>query len=179
MEQFCVLNDAYDTYDTYDNHGTQSSSLISREEKLIEAEMFFSKFDDMKKQEIENLKTEAKRSLTTQKLKQANMEEFLAKNQPTPGDVYSVICLDVCLSRYPNTTKLFKFALLILSTISEFEHGFTTMNLIVSPLHTSLNDANVDRLTHICRDGPANFSDKELEQMVDTLCDSINRRIVL
>ena len=48
MEQFCVLNDAYDTYDIYDNHGTQSS----REEKLIEAEMFFSKFDVMKKQEI-------------------------------------------------------------------------------------------------------------------------------
>ena len=42
--------------------------------------MFFSEFDDMKKQAIENLKTEAKRLLTMQKLKQANMEEFLAKN---------------------------------------------------------------------------------------------------
>ena len=85
--------------------------MISGQEQLIEAELFFSKFDDMKKQAIENLITEAKRLLTTQKLKQPNMEEFLAKSQPTPGDVCSTMILDGCLSRFPNTMKLFKFAL--------------------------------------------------------------------
>ena len=53
------------------------------------------------------------------------------------------------------------------------------MNLLVSPLRTSLNDANVDRLIRICLDGPSNFSDNELEQMVDIFRDSNNARIVL
>ena len=107
------------------------------------------------------------------------MEEFLAKNQPTPGNISSAMCLDGCLSRYPNTMKLIKLALLILPTTSEFEHGFSTMILLVSPLRTSLNVANVDRLMYICIDGPTNFSDNELEQMVDIFRDSNNRRIFL
>ena len=78
-----MLNDAYDTYDTYDNHETQSSSLIWKQEQLIEAKIVSNESDDMKKQAIENLKLEAKISLTKQKLKQGNMGEFLAQNQPT------------------------------------------------------------------------------------------------
>ena len=114
-----------------------------------------------------------------QELKQANMEEFLGKNQPTPGDIYSVMGLDECLSRYPNTMKLFKLALLILPTTSEVQRGFSAMNLLVSPLCTSLNDANIEKLMSICIDGSTNFSDNELEQMVVIFRDSNNRRIVL
>ena len=93
MEEFCILNEHYGKTkaDTYDNHETQSPSLISAQEQLIETEMFFSKFDDMETQAIENLKTEAKILLTSQKLKQANMEECLVKNQPIPGSIYSVV----------------------------------------------------------------------------------------
>ena len=152
--------------------------LISRPEQFVEAEIIFSKFDDMKKQAIENLKIEAKRLLTTQKLKQENMEEFLAKNQPLIGDIYSAMCLDVCLSRYPNTIRLFKVAVLNLSATSEFEHGFSSMNLLVLALCTSLNDANVDKLMHIYIDVPTNFSDNELEQMADIICDSIDRIVL-
>ena len=133
----------------------------------------------MKKQAIENLETDAKRLLTMQELKQANMEEFLEKNQPTPGDMYSAMGLDECLSRYPNTMKLFKLALLILPTTSEVQRGFSPMNLLVSPLRTSLNDTNVEKLMHICIDGSTNLSDNELEQMVGIFRDSNNRRIVL
>ena len=89
------------------------------------------------------------------------------------------MCLDGCLSRYPNTMKLFKFALLIPPTTSEVERGFSAVNLLVSPLCTSLNDANVDRLMRICMVGSTNFSDNELEQMVDIFRDSNDRRIVL
>ena len=69
--------------------------------------------------------------------------------------------------------------MLIPPTTSEVERGFSTMNLLVSPLHTSSNDANVDRLMRICIDGLTNFSDNELEQMVDIFRDSNDRRIVL
>ena len=75
--------------------------------------------------------------------------------------------------------KLFKFALLIPPTTSEVERGFSTMNLLVSPLRTPLNDANVDRLMRISIDGPTNFIDNELEQMVDIFRNSNDRRIVL
>ena len=75
--------------------------------------------------------------------------------------------------------KLFKFALLIPPTTSEVERGFSTMNLLVLPLRTPLNDANVDRLMRISIDGPTNFSDNELEQMVDIFRNSNDRRIVL
>ena len=78
---------------------------------------------------------------------------------------------------YLDILKLFKFALLIPSTRSEVEHSFSTMNLLVSSLHTSLNDPNVDRLMWICIDGPTNFSDNELEQMVDIFHGSNDRRI--
>ena len=58
MEEFRVLNEHYEAkVDNYDNHKTQSLSLISAQEQRIEAEMFFSEFDDMKKQATENLKT--------------------------------------------------------------------------------------------------------------------------
>ena len=78
---------------------------------------------------------------------------------------------------YLDIVKLFKFALLIPSTRSEVEHSFSTMNLLVSSLRTSLNDPNVDRLMWICIDGPTNFSDNELEQMVDIFHGSNDRRI--
>ena len=133
MEQFRVLNGEIKV-DNHDNHETQSPPLISKQEQLIEAEMFFSEFDDMKKQAIDNFKTKAKRLLTTQKLKQANMEEFLAiTNQPQA--TYVLRC-DGCLLRYRNTMKLFKFALLILPTTSDVEGSFSTMNLLVSLLRT-------------------------------------------
>ena len=107
------------------------------------------------------------------------MAEFLAKNQPTPGDIFYVMCLDGCLLRYPNTIKLFKFALWVSPATSEVERGFSTMNLLVPPLLTSLNDANVDRLICTCIDGTTNFSDNELEQIVNIFRDSNNIEIVL
>ena len=50
MEQFRVLNEHYGEtkVDNYDNHETQSPSLISGQEQLIEVEMFFSELDDIK-----------------------------------------------------------------------------------------------------------------------------------
>lgn len=154
IEQFRVLNEHYGEtkVDTYENNVTQSPSVISAEDQRVEAEMFLNEFDDMKKQAIEKLKTEARKSLTAQKLMHGNMDEFLRKNQPTPGDIYSAMCHDGCISRYPNSMKLLKLALLIPPTTSEVEHGFSTMNLIVSPLRTSLNDNNVDRLMRTCTD---------------------------
>ena len=53
------------------------------------------------------------------------------------------------------------------------------MNLLVSPIHAALNDAIVDRLMDTFIDGSTNFSDNELEQMVDIFRDSNDKRTVL
>ena len=56
--------------------------------------------------------------------------------------------------------------------------NYSSLNLLVSPLHASLNDANVERLICTYIDGPTNLSENELEQMVNIFCDS-NDRFVL
>ena len=53
------------------------------------------------------------------------------------------------------------------------------MNLLVSPIRATLNDAIVDTLMDTFIDGSTNFSDNELEQMVDIFCDSNDKRTVL
>ena len=53
------------------------------------------------------------------------------------------------------------------------------MNLLVSPLRTTLNENNVDRLMQMCLDGPEKFNYKQLEQMVDNYKNSAPRRISL
>ena len=53
------------------------------------------------------------------------------------------------------------------------------MNLLVSPIRATLNDAIVDTLMDTFIDGSTNFSDNELEQMVDIFRDSNDKRTVL
>ena len=64
------------------------------------------------------------------------------------------MCSTGCLQRYPETMKLFKYALLIPPSTSNVERGFSTMNLLVSPLRTSLGEKNLDRMMRICLEDP-------------------------
>ena len=54
--------------------------------------------------------------------------------------------------------KLFKFALLIPPSMANVEQGFSTMNLLTSPLRTSLGEKNLDRMMHVCLNGPEKLS---------------------
>ena len=60
---------------------------------------------------------------------------------------------------------------------SGVERAFSIMNLLVSPLRTTLNENNVDRLMQMCLDGPEKFYYKQLEQIVDNYKNSAPRRI--
>ena len=53
------------------------------------------------------------------------------------------------------------------------------MNILVSPLRTTLNENNVDRLMRMCLDGPDKFNDKQLEQIKDNFKNSAPRGISL
>ena len=41
------------------------------------------------------------------------------------------------------------------------------MNLICTPLRTSLSESKQDRFMHICINGPVTFSESDVEKMVD------------
>ena len=83
------------------------------------------------------------------------------------------------LVRFPNTMKLHSLSLLIPLSTSGVERAFSVMNLPVSPLRTRLNENNVDRLMQMCLDGPDEFNDKQLGQIVGNFKNSALRRISL
>ena len=57
----------------------------------------------MKGELYDKVKKEGKRLPSDQKLKQVDMEKYVAKNQRTPGD----IPVDGCQTRYSNKMKSF------------------------------------------------------------------------
>ena len=83
------------------------------------------------------------------------------------------------LVRFANTMKFHSLSLLIPPSTSGVERAFSVMNLLVSPLRTTLNENNVDRLMRVCLDGLDKFNDKQLKQIVDDFKNSAPRRISL
>ena len=75
--------------------------------------------------------------------------------------------------------KHHSLSLLFPPLITGVERAFSVMNILVSPLRTTLNENNVDRLMRMCLDGPDKFNDKQLEQIKDNFKNSAPRRISL
>ena len=92
----------------------------------------------------------------------------IAQHGPVPEDIYSSICFDAYQQQFPETMKLFKFALLIPPSTANFERGFSTMNLLIYPLRTSLDEKNLDRMMLVCLDGPQKLSDETAEKSINT-----------
>ena len=47
------------------------------------------------------------------KLRREEIESYIAQHRPIPEDIYSIMCFDGYQQQFPETMKLFKFALLI------------------------------------------------------------------
>ena len=92
---------------------------------------------------------------------------------------YTPLCDTGCLMRYPQTMKLFKFSLLIPPSTSGVERGFSAMNLVVSPLRTTLNQLCINRFMQIAINGPESFNERDMEKLVDNYKNNGNRRISL
>ena len=179
--QFKILRDHYgqDLTDVLNNESTRSGALINSTQQQIESEEFFADFEDTYRMLLDRVKSASKTKLQSGELKQATMYEHINANKPTAADVYAAMCQAGCLLRHSETMKLFKFALLIPPSTSGVERGFSVMNLLITPLRTSLNEANVDRLMRICINGSNRFTEQELELLVDKYKNSANRRIKL
>ena len=68
-------------------------------------------------------------------------------------DIYKFLAADGILKNYSNTAVLFNISLLIPSLTSNVEWAFSVMNLICTPLHSSLSDNNLDRFVGIFING--------------------------
>ena len=62
--------------------------------------------------------------------------------------------------------KLFKFALLIPLSKTNVEQGFSKMNLLISPFHSSLGNNSIIRW--LCLDEPENVSDETIGKLTNT-----------
>ena len=101
-------------------------------------------------------------------MKHEELESYIAQHRPIPEDIYSTMSFDGYQRQFPETMKLFKFALLILPSMANVERGFSTMNLLISPLRTSLGKKNINRMMCVCLDEPEKLSDKTVEKLIST-----------
>ena len=96
------------------------------------------------------------------------MESYIAQHRPIPEDIYSTMCYDGYQQQFPETMELFKFAWLIFLSTANVKRGFSMMNLLISPLCTSLGKENLNRIMHMCLDGPEKLSDETAEKLINT-----------
>ena len=68
------------------------------------------KFNETLEKLKANVLEEANRKL---QLNNEEIESYIAQHQPVPEDIYSTMCFGGYQQQFPETMKLFKFALLI------------------------------------------------------------------
>ena len=68
-----------------------------------------------------NVLEEANRKHRLNQLKREEMESYIAQHRPIPEDIYSTMCFYGYQRQFPETIKLFKFALLILPSTANVE----------------------------------------------------------
>ena len=130
-----------------------------------ELEDFMEAFDDGRNVLDEKLKKSVKQLGCERNLNEA--KTFIETKNPTSTYVYNYLAADGSLKQFPNIATLFKTSLLIPQTTLNVECGFSVMNLICTPLRTSLSASNLDRVMRICINQPETFSESDVEKMVD------------
>ena len=133
--------------------------MVNVSEQGLEASEFFIEFDKTYMAVQECVKLEAKNKISSAEIKSSDAYDYINARKPSPFQVYAAICESVCLMRCTETMKLFQFAQVVPPSTSGVECGFSVMKLIISPLHTSLNQTNIDRFMRKCINGPEKLSD--------------------
>ena len=100
--------------------------------------------------------------------------------EPTTADMHDLINKDGVLSQlFPRLKCLFNLAVLIPCSTATVERGFSLMNSICTSSRSRLNQASLDALMRICKEGQDSFNNDDLEEMVDIFKNKKNRRIDL
>ena len=114
-----------------------ANCLISKNDQQAEVQYFVTEFNETFKKLKANVLEEANCKLRLNQLKREEMESYIAQHRSIPDNIYSTICFYGYQRQFPETMKLFKFALLIPPNTANIERGFSMMNLQISPLRTS------------------------------------------
>ena len=161
----------------YQGDSTPAEAIISMLEQEVEFQDFFCTFDEVIKELNDQAKKQAQQKVLKGEIKQKDIPKYLNTIKPTLSD--AKICSEGSAHNFPNNMKLLKLALLIPSSTSGVKHGFSVMNLLLSPLHKSLSKNNIDRLIHICLDGAKFLSEEQLEKIIDIYKENAPRKISL
>ena len=154
-------------FDRYNGDNVHPNCLISKNDQQ-ESQYFVTEFNETFEKLKANLLEKTNHKLQLYQLKFEKMESDIAQHGPILEDIYSTMCFDAYQQQFPETMKLFKFALLIPPSTANFERGFSTMNLLIYPLRTSLDEKNLDRMMLVCLDGPQKLSDETAEKSINT-----------
>ena len=137
--------------DSYEGQVTTAIPVLNPVHAASEFEDFMEAFDDGVNFLNEKLKKSGKQLGSERNLNEA--KTFIETKKPTSTDVYKYLAADSSLKQFPNIATLFKTSLLIPLTMWNVECGFSVMNLICTPLRTSLSESNLDRFMCICING--------------------------
>ena len=115
----------------------------------------------------DNLKANVKPLVAAKKLKSEEAENYIRSHKSTSIDVSKFLAANETLTNCSNIAILFKINLLIIPpSTSNVEHGFLVMNLICTPLRSSLSEHNLNRFMCICISGPEKRNDDMLDELI-------------
>ena len=169
-EQISVLANHHgnEIFDEYNGDTVHTNCLISKNDQQVEVQYFVTEFNETFEKLKANVLEEANCKLWLNQLQCEKMESYIAQHWPILEDIYSTMCFDGYQWQFPETMKLFKFALLIRPSMVNVEWGFSTMNLLISLLCMSLGKKNLDRMMQVCSDKPEKLSDETVEKLINT-----------
>ena len=129
---------------------------------------------------MKKMKKNVKQLVTAKQIKSEEVESYIRSHKPTSTDVYKFLAADGTLQNCSNIAILFKISLLIPPSTSNVKRGFSVINLICTPLRSSLNEQNLDRFMRICINGPEKLNDDMLNELIQNFKKANdNRRLEL
>ena len=166
--------------DNYENDKITAIPVINKVQAELEYNDFIEDFDAAVTTLNDKMKEDVKVLVNAKKLTSDQIDNYILSHKPLSTDIYKFLAADGTLKNFPNLASLFKISLLIPPSTSNVERGFSVMNLICTPLRSSLSETNLDRFMRICLNGPEKLTDDILEELIEDFKQSRdNRRLDL
>ena len=153
--------------DRYENHTTRAIPVINTPQTKVEFEEFMEELDGAVTSLNKKFTKNVNQLVTMQKLKSSGVDNYLQVNIITSTDVYKYLSADGMWKNYSNMALLFKISLLIAPSTSNVELGFLVMNLLCTPLRSSLSETNLNQFMRMCVNGPTSFTDAQCEEVLN------------
>ena len=153
--------------DSFNGQSNVAFPIINEVETLSELDGFVETFDHTIKRLKEKEKKKVFEMVANSSLSSVEASSYIAEHTPTSADIFRNMCMDESLQVYPHLMHLFRISLLIPPSTANVERGFSVMNLLCTPLRSSLSENSLDRLMRICINGPEVLSEEQLEELVD------------